>query len=378
MDDKTFLQRSVTAFDMSAVAGGKSAVDYLRRYAAVNAASQMDALRDAMGPAEAWRHQLEAALDISRSMRTVMERNSLADTYASAMRLSESSALKQFKRRAESSNLMSGFADREFATVARTRAIEAVLAPNMTAAKYLEELTGTSGLRLAAEQAAKWRNSYESLAGTFERFQEPLSLSTTRTLLESIARASDAISTNSLPFAAAELEEPERTHSEVAQLVDDVTTEISRALTLQDAVEQIVAAIEATKEPLHRQLLSAFFVSFFVAMLFAFVNPVVDFYVKKWLEGAPKQQATKQVKEAAREVVSDLRMLNDYRFVSAQMLILKAAPKARAPVVAQLRFGQAVRVLEKNRDFALVACRAEDGETELQGWVFSRYLRRFN
>ena len=65
-------------------------------------------------------------------------------------------------------------------------------------------------------------------------------------------------------------------------------------------------------------------------------------------------------------------------FVSAQTLTLKAAPKARASVVAQLRFGQPVRVRETNRDFTLVACRAEDGEVELQGWVFSRYLRRFD
>ena len=82
MDDKTFLQRSATAFDMSVMAGGASAIDGLRRYAAMSAASQMDILGAAMRPAEAWRHHLEAALDISRSVRTAMERSWLADLHA--------------------------------------------------------------------------------------------------------------------------------------------------------------------------------------------------------------------------------------------------------------------------------------------------------
>ena len=378
MDDKTFLQRSATAFDMSVMAGGASTIDGLRRYAAMSAASQMDILGAAMRPAEAWRHHLEAALDISRSVRTAMERSWLADLHASTMRLSESSALEQFKRHAETSSLTSRLASMGDPMVARSKAIEALLSPSAMAARYLAEMTGTAALTLASERAARWHNSYESLAGALERFQEPITLSTAHTLLERFAKASDTFGPRGLLIDAAERVESERTHAEIAHLLDGVNTEISQALTLEDAFDQIVQAIKDTREPLHRQLLSAFFVAFFVAIVFAFINPVVDFYVKKWLEGAPKQQATKQVKEAARNAVGDSRVLNDYRFVDAQTLTLKSAPKARAPVVAQLRFGQAVRVLEKNRDFTLVACRVEDGETELQGWVFSRYLRRFD
>ena len=84
------------------------------------------------------------------------------------------------------------------------------------------------------------------------------------------------------------------------------------------------------------------------------------------------------MKEAAREAVGDVRILSDFRFVSAQSLAMKNGPKARAPVVGQLRFGQTVRVLERERDFTLVVWRSEDGKVELQGWVFSRYLKRFN
>ena len=134
MDDKTFLKRSASASDLSAVANRMSAVDDLRQYAAMNAASRMAALGAAMRPAEAWRQQLEAALDLNRGMRTAMERIPLADMHASTMRLTESSALEQFKRFAETSSSMSQFAAIGASMVARSKAIEALLSPSAMAA----------------------------------------------------------------------------------------------------------------------------------------------------------------------------------------------------------------------------------------------------
>ena len=63
--------------------------------------------------------------------------------------------------------------------------------------------------------------------------------------------------------------------------------------------------------------------------------------------------------------------------MSAQSLALRLGPKAKAQAIGNLRFGQTVRVLDKERDFTLVVWRSEDGKVEIQGWVFSRYLKRF-
>lgn len=57
---------------------------------------------------------------------------------------------------------------------------------------------------------------------------------------------------------------------------------------------------------------------------------------------------------------------------------MNSAPWAKAPVAGQLRFGQIVRVLVKERDFSHVVWRSEDGKVELQGGVFSLYLKRLN
>lgn len=125
-------------------------------------------------------------------------------------------------------------------------------------------------------------------------------------------------------------------------------------------------------------MLFTVFVPVLIGILFTFVNPIGDFYVKKLLEDTPKQEATKNIKNAARETVGDIRLLKDFRFVGTESLALRNAPKAKAVTVGQLHFGQTVRVIEKERDFTLVSWQSEDGKIELQGWVFSRYLKRFN
>lgn len=284
---------------------------------------------------------------------------------------------EQVRRSAEMSSAAARFAHIDSVSLARTKAIQEMLSPSKMAAKYLEELTGSRALKLAAEQAMRWSDPYKELAGALERFKEPLGISSARALVESMAKASEPFGAKRLLEDAAQLPESEGAPEEIVHLVRGVTEDVSKASTLEEAVDQIVQAIEATKEPLLQKWLFAVLVPFLLAIVFAFVNPVGDFYVKRWLETTSKQEATKQVKEAACAAVGDVRLLDDFRFVSAQSLALKSGPKAKAAVVGQLRFGQAVRVLEKERDFTLVVWRSEDGKVELQGWVFSRYLRRF-
>jgi len=373
MNDKMHFRRGAMTFDLSALADGESALQAAKRYTSTGVAAEFAALQAAMRPVEAFRKQLQV-LDTARSIRTTMEQHELADM---RMRAAESSALEEFRRHAEMSSAEARFAALDFDILARTKAIEEMLSPSKMVAKYLEELTGSRALKLAAEQAPKWGDSYKELAGALERFKEPLGISSARALLESMAKASKPFGVRRLLDEAAQLPESEAAREEVVHLVRGVTDGVSSALTLQDAVGLIVQAIQATKEPLYQRLLCIVLVPILIATLFAFVNSVVDFHTKKWLEGAPKQDATKQVKQAAREAVGDVRVLNDFRFVSVQSLAMMSGSKARAPVVGRLRFGQTVRVLERERDFTLVVWRSEDGKVELQGWVFSRYLKRF-
>ncbi|MCZ8092185.1 MAG: SH3 domain-containing protein [Acidovorax sp.] len=333
-------------------------------------------MQAAIQPSKAFTDQLEALR--SEGIRAALDEYSFVNMHLSAARAVEHPALAQIRRHVEASTAAAWFSTLDYTALAKTKAIEELLSPSKLAAKYFEKLTEGSTMKLAAEQAAKWSEPYKQLTGAFERFSEPLGASSVRALLESMAKANESFGVTRLLDDAVQLQESEDAHGEVAQMVQEVTLGISKALTAQEAVEQIVQAIHDTKEPKHQRLLFAILVPVLIAIVFAFVNPVADFYVKKWLDGTPKQEATKQVKEAAREAIRDFRMLNDYRFVSSQSLAVKSEPKTRAPVIGQLRFGQTVHILEKGRDFTLVVWRSENDQAELRGWVFSRYLKRFN
>ncbi|MBZ8140651.1 hypothetical protein CLD22_12165 [Rubrivivax gelatinosus] len=371
MNDKTHPRGGATTFDVSVLAGRSSALKAAKRYTSTSVAAEFAALQAAMRPAEAFRKQLEA-LDPTLGIRAALEKYKLPDVHLNAMRAANLSALTQIRGHSETCSAAARFA------ALYSRAIEEVLSPSKMAARYLDDLIGSRTLKSAAEQALKWSDPHKELSGALERFRDSLDISSARALLESMAKASEAFEIGRLLEDAAQFGESDAACEDVAHLVLDVTEGISKASTVQEAVDQIVQAIQATKEPLHQRLVFACLVPILIAIVFAFINPVGDFYVKRWLDGTPKQETTKQVKEAAREAVGDVRVLNEFRFVSTQILAMINGPKARAPVVGQLRFGQTVRVLERKQDFTLVVWRSEDGKVELQGWVFSRYLKRFD
>lgn len=377
MNDKNHIRGLVNNFDWAKLAGGTSAIEAAKKYASIGSTAELAAIRAAMRPIESFKKQLEA-LDLSTSIKSSLQQNRPSAAYIRAMHAADFSALNQIQHSADMFSAATRSVSLDSSILARTKAIQEILRPSKIAAEYLDELTASKSLRLAIEHSSRWSNQYKSLTAEFEQFKDAMSGTFTTGALERLARVSQTFSAMPLLEEDAQLPESEHTFDEVINLVQDVTEGVSKALTVQDAIDQIIQAIQAAKEPLHQRLLFAVLVPVLIAIVCTFVNPIGDFYVKKWLEDTPKQEATKYVKNAARETVGDIRLLKDFRFVSTESLALKNAPKAKALTVGQLRFGQTVRVIEKERDFTLVSWQSEDGKIELQGWVFSRYLKRFN
>ena len=76
-------------------------------------------------------------------------------------------------------------------------------------------------------------------------------------------------------------------------------------------------------------------------------------YYAPALLGESPQAAKKAVQAAARTAVGAPELLAVYRYVSAKMLIVRLNVRARSPEVRRLTFGQAVRLVKKEKDFAL-------------------------
>lgn len=147
----------------------------------------------------------------------------------------------------------------------------------------------------------------------------------------------------------------------------------------QFLVERLVILAEKAKEPFVKGLLVTLALSILSAVLVAPVISVVDFYVKRELEGASsRQEESKLVRQGALRAVPSPDVLQDYRFVSKRRLELRSSPSSGAPLVGSLSFGQTVHVVGTTKNgFTLVAWRDAEGDGEIQGWVYSRYLKRF-
>ena len=89
-------------------------------------------------------------------------------------------------------------------------------------------------------------------------------------------------------------------------------------------------------------------------------------------------EGLKAIKETAREVAGAPYLLSDYRYVSAKVLVVRQNPRARSPEIGRLQFGKPVKVIQKGNDFSLVLWTDRESGVEIQGWVFSRYLGKFN
>lgn len=242
--------------------------------------------------------------------------------------------------------------------------------------RWIADLAEGQGFRQAASIAEQWQTRTSESLKFFERYRNPLADLATDKLFESIAtrarlfeRAQADTSVIGEPVAQARV-------AEAAKDAQSIVLEAANELTLQGALNQILAAIEASGDSLARRLLWFVLVPLLLLMIAAVVNPLADHYIKGKLSES-SQGAERKVKERAAQTVGDLSVLSDYRYVRASVLIVRANAKAKAPSVGQLRFGQAVLVLETRGGFSQVLWTSSDGTSQLKGWVFSRYLRKF-
>lgn len=198
--------------------------------------------------------------------------------------------------------------------------------------------------------------------------------------IESAMRSFDSMAglfrdTDSSAYTQASLEEFEEQVeiiSQTAVVEDD----------LQRTVEQIATAVSAHPNPTVRFLLWLHFRTLFGYIVSGIISTAISVAVTTYMasQEAPKslQDASKGVKEAGRSAVAAVAMLKEHRFVSCDVLTVRMNPKARSPELGRLKFGSVVRVLKTEKDFAFVVWSNNESGAEIQGWVFARYLSKFN
>lgn len=169
----------------------------------------------------------------------------------------------------------------------------------------------------------------------------------------------------------------EKVEQETKEAAESITQAVAAEHSFQEAVERIVLAIQTQREPAVQLMLWLYFRKVMDWLIAGAIGAAMGHYAPAVLGESP-QATKKSVQEKVRTAVSSPELLVEYRYVSAKVLIVRQNPGAHAPEVERLPFGKAVRLLMKEKNFALVLWTDKDSGVEIQGWVFARYLGKFN
>lgn len=164
---------------------------------------------------------------------------------------------------------------------------------------------------------------------------------------------------------------------EIKQAVESIAQAATEQESFQEAVERIVLAIQVQQNPTVQLMLWLFFRKVIDWLIAGAIGAAMGHYAPEVLGESP-QAAKKVVQENARAVAGSPLLLMEYRYVSAKALVARESPRVRSPEVGHLAFGQAVKLLKKEKNFALVLWTDKESGAEIHGWVFSRYLGKFN
>jgi predicted RNA-binding protein Jag len=111
------------------------------------------------------------------------------------------------------------------------------------------------------------------------------------------------------------------------------------------------------------------------------LTPVFDHYIKQALaaQSNPAQQTDpKQIKVAVRKLGLPLLLLSGHRYVDVKIsLPVRLSARINAKEIGTLPRASVVQIIQSDRRGALIRWTDEKQDVILQGWVLSRYLKKF-
>jgi len=173
------------------------------------------------------------------------------------------------------------------------------------------------------------------------------------------------------------------TTSEIQQLANEIGHDISLAMHDQNnnlemilnAISSLQTSISSLQNTTREKIVTLLFLPVFISLFMSVINPISDYYVKEFL-GSNSKKTENNLKAKLKETL-DAATLKSYRIVVKNGLTIKLKPFAKSKTLGIVNFGQPVLFLERKKDWTLILWRDEE-DSVIQGWVFSRYLRKIN
>ena len=115
---------------------------------------------------------------------------------------------------------------------------------------------------------------------------------------------------------------------------------------------------------------------YFLAIVANLTTPIYEEWWKEYVE-IDHRTAKKEIVREANEFYSP-DDLKGYRFVYATTLHVRKLGNMSSEIIDELYLGKTVSVVKKSKRWSYIEYHDEDTGELKQGWVFSRYLHKFN
>lgn len=149
------------------------------------------------------------------------------------------------------------------------------------------------------------------------------------------------------------------------------------AFVSQHTLDKLIEEIRNIKEPILQKVVWNFIFPLIIAMISLFIAPQIKEFSKQFFS-KNRAAAIGYIKKEAPKLVKEKTILKRLRFVTASSLNVRERNKKDSRKVGTLYFGDVVRIIEKRRNWTLVEWASEDKDVVVRGWIFTRYIKKFN
>lgn len=163
-------------------------------------------------------------------------------------------------------------------------------------------------------------------------------------------------------------------------LIDENTDVESLLAQVGDFFEKITDTIIDTKSWALKQSRPIKFLMALFIISGVLINTIM--YGAKMYEYFLQENSNLKQRELIREIIKEEKFLDsdlrDYKFVSKNILNVRKFGNKKSEIIDNILFGKKVKIVEKLKDWSLIEYQDSDILKVKQGWVFSRYLHKFD
>jgi hypothetical protein len=139
---------------------------------------------------------------------------------------------------------------------------------------------------------------------------------------------------------------------------------------------ELIKEIKALKNSAFEKFLTWLLFPLIVGFILSSLNPITG-NIRNEEKTRNRKQLQKQINQKVVENVENKDLLKVFRIVVAVDLNVREKKTIHSKVISVLPLGAVVKIAKKDNNWSLITWRDNENNLIVQGWVFSRYLRKF-